>query len=177
MIVLDAKDAYKLLGHDKYSEDIKYMCQQTYKFWFETYYKLQVDKYPNWTTIYNIYMNIAQGKDTYGFIKGFIAIESEQIVGYCSMNYNDYLSNESDKDRQKYTLWLSDVYVWEKFRNRGIAKNLIDKVNETAKQMNTQIYLACETELIKFYTNQGWKLLTNVNKIYNYWNVMTFNDI
>jgi GNAT superfamily N-acetyltransferase len=175
MIVLNASDAYKLIGRDKYSEDIKYMCQQTYKFWYDNYYKFQLDKYPNWEVLYDIYMNLAQGKETYGYIKGFVTIEDDKIIGYCSMNYNNFISNNKNTGKN-YTLWLSDVYVWENYRNHGIASRLLDKVNETAKQMDMQIYLACDDSLIKFYYKKGWTLLNSVDKLYDIWNIMTYND-
>ena len=174
MIILNANDAYNKLGHDKYSEDIKYMCQQTYTYWYETYYKFQLDKYPNWDVLYDIYMNIAQNVQTYGYIKGFVAIEDDKIIGYCSMNLNNFLSTKNDKTEQ--TLWLSDVYVWENYRNLGIASLLVEHVKNTAKQMDKQIYLCCDDSLIKFYSNKGWNLIESVDKLYNIWNIMTFNE-
>ena len=171
MIILQAQDAYKTLGHDKYSDDIKYMCQQTYKYWYDTYYKFQLDKYPNWNVLYDIYMSLAMGIETSKYIRGFVAIESNNIVGYCSMNYNDFLSDKKD-----YTLWLSDVYVWENYRNCGIASQLLDKVNKKAIELNKQIYLACDNDLSKFYSKKGWRLIESIDKLYNIWNIMTYNE-
>jgi len=52
------------------------MCQRTYEYWYDNYYKFQLDKYPSWQTLYDIYMNFAQNVQTYNYIKGFVAIES-----------------------------------------------------------------------------------------------------
>ena len=172
-MIVEAHEAYLILGHDKYASDIKFMCQQTYNLWYDTYYKPQLDKYPNWTTLYDIYMNLAQGNSTYKYIKGFVAIESNQIVGYCSMNYNNFITN-STSEKSENTLWLSDVYVWEEFRGKGISKQLIERVKNVALEMNEKIYLACEDELIQFYGNKGWSLV-NTSRLYNYWNIMEFN--
>ena len=175
MIIVEAHEAYLMLGHDKYASYIKFMSQQTYNLWFDTYYKPQLDKYPTWEVLYNIYMNLAQGNSTYKYIKGFVAIESNQNVGYCSMNYNNFITNSTMNSQNNYTLWLSDVYVWEEFRGKCIAKSLIDKVKKITLEMKEEIYLACEDELIKFYSNQGWSLVETY-KLYNYWNIMKFNS-
>jgi GNAT superfamily N-acetyltransferase len=175
MIILHAYDALKQLGYETYSKDIEYMCKQTYELWYETYYKPQKDKYPSWETLYDIYMKLANNIETHKYIHGFVAIENNHIVGYCSMNYNDFIIKDSSKNI--YTLWLSDVFVWPEYRSQGIAKNLIEIVKKTAIEMGEQIYLACEDELIKFYENKEWKLIKSEKKLFNYWNMMTYNDI
>lgn len=184
MIIVETHEAYLMLGHDKYSSDIKFMSQQTYNLWFDTYYKLQLDKYPNWEILYDIYMNLTLDKSTYKY-KGFVAIESNQIVGYCGMSCDtscdDFIVNSTTNSttnstihsQNNYTLWLSDVYVWEEYRRKGISKQLIEKVKNVAREMNEEIFLECEDDLIKFYSNQGWSLV-NTSKLYNYWNIMKF---
>jgi len=79
------------------------------------------------------------------------------------MNLNNFLFDKSD---DKYTLWLSDVYVWENYRNIGVASQLVEQVNKTAEQMNTKIYLCCDDPMIKYYSNKGWNLIESVDKLY-----------
>ncbi len=177
MIVITSAEALNILGPNKFSQDIEYMCKQTYEFWYDTYYASQLDKYPSWKTLYDIYMKLATGEETYGYIKGFVAIRDNQIVAYCSMNYNDFIIEDCNNNKVNgLTLWLSDVFVWPEYRSLGIAHCLIDKVKETAKQLNKQIYLACETRLIPFYKKQGWDVYipgkTNLDEC---WNIMSYN--
>ncbi len=171
MIAMTSAEALKILGFDKFSQDIEYMCKQTYNFWYDSYYASQLEKYPSWKTLYDIYMKLAQGEETYDYIRGFVAIRDNKIVGYCSMNYNDFITPDSDK----LTLWLSDVFVWPEYRSLGIAHCLIDKVKQTARELDSDIYLACEDKLVNFYKKQGWKIyIPNKTNLSEYWNIMTF---
>ena len=64
MYILNLQDAVILLGIDKVSKDIKYMSILTYNLWYDKYYKYNLDKFPNWTYLYNLFMSIANNKNT-----------------------------------------------------------------------------------------------------------------
>ena len=51
MFIVKATDAYNMLGHETYSKNIEEMCKITYVFWYDHYFKTQLDKYPNWNKL------------------------------------------------------------------------------------------------------------------------------
>ena len=174
MIILHAYDALKQLGYETYSKDIEYMCKQTYELLYKTYYEPQIDKYSSWKSLYDIYMNIANNIQTHDYIRGFVAIENNHIVGYCGLNYNDFIITDFDNI---YTLWISDMFIMHEYKTLNIIEKLIHKSKQTAIELGEQLYLACDDKLIKFYENNGWKLIISEIKLFNYWNMMTFNEL
>ena len=173
MIILNAKDAYNILGYDNYSKNIEEMCKVTYVFWYDNYFKTQIDKYPNWKKLYDIYMDIARGKESHKYIDGYVAIQNQKIIGYCSLMYNDYLLDENSNKFD--TLWLSDVFVWPEYRSKGIAQKLINMAKSNGLKIVSTLYLACENHLIKFYENNGFELIKPKTHLSSFWNIMMFN--
>lgn len=85
----------------------------------------------------------------------FICIINEQIVGTVSLWRCDLQS------RQDLFPWLGGLYIDEKYRNQGIAKQLIEHVCKVASNLGyTELFLF--TSLENFYEKLDWKYLTNI---------------
>jgi len=172
MNIVKASEAYNILGHDTYSKNIEEMCKITYVFWYDNYYKTQIDKYPNWKSLYDIYMSIANGKELHKYIGGYVAIDKNKIIGYCSLNYNDYLL---DENMNKYdTLWICDVFVYPEYRGKGVAQKLIEIAKKYSNNITNKLYLACETHLINFYKKNDFILIKPKTHLSDFWNIMIY---
>jgi len=69
----------------------------------------------------------------------FVAIENGICIGAVSLFSNDL------KERTDLTPWLGSLYVSTDYRNKGIAKQLMDKVIETSRGLGYEIlYLRTE---------------------------------
>ncbi len=180
MIVLNLQEALNILGEDKFSNDIKYMAEFTYNLWFNKYYSHFLDKFPTWIDLYNLFMSIAKNLklDNNTYYNCYVAINNNNIVGFIGLNYNDF-DIFIDDNKNNTTLWLSDLFVWPEYRGQNISSMLINHVKNIANNKNTELYLACEDYLIKYYNKFGFnKINKNINKdIYNNkyleWNFMT----
>lgn len=172
MKIISSSEAIKELGFDIFSEKLEFMCKSTFKLWYDSYYSLHQYKYPNWQTLYQIYLNIAFGHPNGNYAHGFVAIEKDNMIGYISINHNDF-NIYGDPEKDNMIWWMTDVFVFPNWRNRGVASALINHVIEFAKKNNQDLYLACEKELIQFYQNKGWKIL-NVphTNLTNHWTIM-----
>jgi GNAT superfamily N-acetyltransferase len=172
MKILNSFEALKEIGSENFTTDIEYMCQETFSFWYDSYYKLHPDLYPNWKTLYNIYLNIANGKSAGKYTHGFCAIHNGRIIGYVSFNHADF-NIYTDTEKDNNALWMTDVFVWPEWRSKGIASRLIDYVFRVAEEMNEPLHLACEKHLISFYKNKGWnRLYSPFTNLTDHWTVM-----
>ena len=79
-----------------------------------------------------------------------IALKNNICVGTISLFENDL------KERRDLSPWLGALYVDKEFRNQGIAKQLIDRIIEIAKEMKKdKIYLRTE-HASEYYKKLGW---------------------
>jgi GNAT superfamily N-acetyltransferase len=138
MYILNLQDALILLGMDKFTKDIKYMSILTYNLWYDKYYKYNLDKFPNWTYLYNLFMSIANNKNTSTYYNCYVCIDNMNIIGFISLNYNDFDIFVNDMDN-KYSLWLTDLFVWPEYRNQGVSTLLINHVINIAENINTEL--------------------------------------
>jgi GNAT superfamily N-acetyltransferase len=173
MKIIPSSEAIKEVGFDLFIEKLEFMCKNTFNLWYDSYYSLHPDKYPNWRSLYQIYLNIAFNHPDGNYTHGFAAIEKGNMIGYVSINHNDFnIYGNPEKDNEIW--WMTDVFVFPNWRNKGVASLLINYVIEFAKENNQDLYLACEKELILFYKNKGWLPLnvphTNLN---DHWTIMT----
>jgi len=85
----------------------------------------------------------------------FVAIENDKCIGTVSLFSNDL------KERNDLTPWLGSLYVSTDYRNRGIAKQLMDKVIKTSRSLGYEILYLRTEHASKYYIKLGWKLIYN----------------
>ncbi len=85
----------------------------------------------------------------------FVAIENDVCLGTVSLFSNDL------KERIDLTPWLGSLYVRTDYRNRGIAKQLIEKVIETSKRLGYDTLFLRTENASGYYIKSGWKLIYN----------------
>lgn len=176
MNIVNLQDALVLLDIHKFSNDIKYMSKVTYKLWYDKYYKYNLDKYPDWTYLYNVFMSIANNANTTTtYYNCYVCVHNNNIIGFISLNYNDF-NIFTDDSYNIFSLWLTDLFVWPEYRNQKISTLLINHVINICNHINTDIYLACEDNLINYYNKYGFSIIDTSNIKYNIkntnWNFM-----
>lgn len=86
----------------------------------------------------------------------FIGFAGTDCVGTISIFSNDL------KKRPELCPWLAALYIQDKYRNRGYAKELIRKVESVASYLGfPKLYLRTETAG-KYYSKQGWTRLEDL---------------
>jgi GNAT superfamily N-acetyltransferase len=177
MIVVTLNEALNILGNDIFTEYINYMCKETYNMWFDKYYSKHLDMYPDYKSLIQVYINLANNIKTNNYYQGYILLNDDnKVIGYVSINFNDFDIYEDDRDKE--TLWLTDLFIWPEYRSKGYSNILINHVKEISRTVNKEIYIACEEKLINFYLNKNWKIINNIpNKLLkNIWTIMIFGD-
>jgi hypothetical protein len=75
-------------------------------------------------------------------------------------------------DRKNFYPYISQLYIVESERCRGLATHLINFANRYIKSLNfTQSRLWCNDKLVTYYTNLGWLFEEKQNNL----NIMVFN--
>ena len=88
-------------------------------------------------------------KNTLPFI--YLGMVNDECIGTSSLVSNDL------KERQDLTPWLAGLYIRKKYRGRGYAQKLINKVIETAAELGVNtLYLRTESAS-NYYKRLGWK--------------------
>ena len=166
MIVLTLQEALNTLGEIRLIEDLKYMSEVTYKLWYEKYYKYNLDKFPTYIDLFNLFMSIAKDTNNSTYYDCYVAIRDDHLIGFISLNYNDFdifINEQTNKE----TLWLTDLYVWKDWRGKGISTILIEHLKKIANNKKIDLYLACEDSLVDYYKKHGFTKVDEDNKIYN----------
>ncbi len=166
MIILTLQEALNSLGEIRLREDLEYMSEVTYKLWYEKYYRHNLDKFPKWNNLFNLFMSIAKDTNESTYYNCYVALRDEHIIGFISLNYNDFDIFLNEEDNKK-TLWLTDLYVWKDWRGKRISSTLIEHVKKIAQNKNINLYLACEDSLVEYYKKYGFNKVNKENKIYN----------
>ena len=77
---------------------------------------------------------------------------NEEYVGSVSLIDDDFPEISRDK------IWITELYVEEKHRNKGIAKLLINAALDIAKEKKLkEIYLSCLDNLFNYYIKIGFE--------------------
>jgi GNAT superfamily N-acetyltransferase len=101
----------------------------------------------------------AQGRN----ITSFVALENAQVVGTASLDANDL------PVRPNLTPWLASVFVDPEHRSKGIASQLVARVEHEARDRGvTRLYLHT-TDRESFYADRGWTVLERLTA----WNLET----
>lgn len=98
-----------------------------------------------------------------------------KLIGCCSMKYA-YFYDENDEVDEETNQWLwstgtgwscaslylNNVYIVPKYRNKGYASTMISFVMSNYWKVNPgTIYLQCDEELLPFYKRIGFKVVSN----------------
>ena len=77
--------------------------------------------------------------------------EEDEYIGSVSLLDDDF--PEIARDR----VWITELYVLPEYRNKGVAKLLIQKALDTAKNCGLQeVYLSCLENLVCYYEKLGF---------------------
>ncbi len=88
----------------------------------------------------------------------FIAIDNDNIIGYCSFLKEDYYPEN------RYFPWISSIFVDESARGRRVSHKMIETVIAYAKENNfSKVYIP--SDMIGFYEKCGF---TPIDSLKNY---------
>ena len=80
-----------------------------------------------------------------------VAVDDDKYVGNVSLIDDDF--PEIARDR----VWITELYVLPEYRNKGIAKLLIQKALDTARSCGLhEVYLSCLEDLVCYYKKLGF---------------------
>lgn len=86
--------------------------------------------------------------------KFYLSLTRKEIIGSYALLTNDLIS------RQDLMPWFACLFVNEEYRNKGIARQLIQHgLSEACQKGFERLYLS--THLDAFYEKTGWKLVAN----------------
>ena len=88
----------------------------------------------------------------------FAAVEDGEVIGYCTFLKEDYYPEN------RYSPWISSLFVDEVFRGRGIAGKLIKAAEEYAKA-NGFITVYIPSDMSGFYEKYGYE---KIDSLINY---------
>jgi GNAT superfamily N-acetyltransferase len=96
-------------------------------------------------------------------ITTFVALEDGQVVGTASLDASDL------PVRPNLTPWLASVFVDPEYRSKGIASQLVTRVEQEASARGvTRLHLHT-TDRESFYAQRGWMVLERLMA----WNLET----
>jgi GNAT superfamily N-acetyltransferase len=83
-----------------------------------------------------------------------VALDGFKLIGMCSLR-------ETEGIRPDLTPWLGSLYVVPSYRGKKVGQKLIDTIKDTARNLNHEMLylLTFESNLNKYYTDQGWELI------------------
>lgn len=88
----------------------------------------------------------------------FAAIEGGEIIGYCTLLKTDYYPEN------RYSPWVSALFVAEKHRGRRVSQKLIDFACAEAKRLGfTKVYTP--SDMVGFYEKYGY---VKIDELINY---------
>ena len=80
---------------------------------------------------------------------GSIAIENDNVIGFCTFLKEDYYPEN------RYSPWISTVFVDEKYRGNRLSEKMIDKVIAYAKSKRfSKVYIPSDMQ--GFYEKFGF---------------------
>lgn len=88
----------------------------------------------------------------------FAAVSEDEIIGFCTFLETDYYPEN------RYSPWISSIFVDEKFRGNRISFAMIEKAAEHAKLWNfNKVYIP--SDMTGFYEKCGFE---KIDKLENY---------
>ncbi|MBR3889453.1 GNAT family N-acetyltransferase [bacterium] len=89
--------------------------------------------------------------------KTYGLFHNERIIGMFQFTYEDL------EVRPDIYPWLANLYVDEEYRNKGVARILLEKVNEIAKTSVSFDELYLFTKHIGLYEKFGWNYISELD--------------
>jgi GNAT superfamily N-acetyltransferase len=132
----------------------KELCKQiadlTFKEWAEFYIKLSGIKTPEeWKeTLDKLYVNNDQ------FPSGYVATDGDKLVGFVAAELN-----KAFKDEERPRLWLTNLYVVDEYRKKGVAKQMVESFSKVMREKYNvpAVYLwTHDPKLNDFYQKLGF---------------------
>ncbi len=88
----------------------------------------------------------------------FVALDGGKIIGFCSFMKEDYYPEN------RYSPWISSVFVDEKARGNRVSHKLIEAAEDYAKECGFQkVYIP--SDMVGFYEKCGY---TPIDELVNY---------
>lgn len=82
--------------------------------------------------------------------RAFAAIDVDRIVGFCTFMKTDYYPDN------KYSPWISTIFVDEKYRGKRISQQMIEVVIDYAKSCRfSKVYIP--SDMTGFYEKYGFE--------------------
>lgn len=134
---------------------------------FNTWYDFYENNCDDITNIDEYKEYLRDNYKTNNFPINLVAINNNNdYIGSISLLDDDFPEIEKDK------IWITELYVEEKYRNKGIGRLLINKALEIAREKELkEIYLSCLDNLFNYYLKIGFNYTGNLiffnNKKYN----------
>ncbi len=91
--------------------------------------------------------------NTDGIPQGFLALDNDVLLG------SAFLVSEDMSTRKDLSPWLAGVFVKEEHREKGIASELIKRVEEEARRSGISKLYLCTEKATTLYLKLGWQLL------------------
>ena len=88
----------------------------------------------------------------------FVAVENGECLGTGSLWANDLTP------RPDLTPWLGGLYISEAHRNKGIAKVLMEKVTDTARELGYKILYLRTESASEYYAKLGWEMIFQTSR-------------
>jgi hypothetical protein len=132
--------------------ELKEICWLSWELWYDSYYKLHVEKYPSCEELYDEYLKIFNNKidGTYGIW----VVHNNSLIGTA------IISDRSDFDETTSNdVWLTDLFILPKWRNKGYSTMLIDCA--ISHGCNT---LSCLPDVLPMYLKRGWIIKYSINE-------------
>lgn len=92
--------------------------------------------------------------------KTIVAVRAGQLLGCVSLVNYSYRSRESQpKLANDHPVWLSNLFVPERNRQRGLGNLLIEAVKKYARELGlTELWLSA-AEYTDYYRKRGWQVV------------------
>ena len=88
----------------------------------------------------------------------FAATTEDEIIGFCTFLKTDYYPEN------RYSPWISTIFVDEKYRGKRISERMINKVIGYAKEQNfSKVYIP--SDITGFYEKYGFQ---KIDELQNY---------
>lgn len=92
--------------------------------------------------------------------KTLIALSGNQLLGCVSLVDYTYRSSERmPKVSTAAPVWLSNLFVWEPHRQRGIGTALIDAAKNYAHALDMSELWLSATDYTEYYQRRGWEII------------------
>lgn len=92
--------------------------------------------------------------------KTLIALQNDHLAGCVSLVDYTYRSSERmPKVTSASPVWLSNLFVQEKFRQQGIGNSLIDAAKNYALDLGLEELWLSATDYTDYYQKRGWEIV------------------